>query len=68
MLMDLEKKEVVDLLPVRSVASLRSWLEHHPRVEATLRLDHREGPFIRSQLDRFDEDPDRRSRRDTAAA
>jgi hypothetical protein len=37
MLMDLEKKEVVDLLPVRSVASLRSWLEHHPGVEVIAR-------------------------------
>jgi transposase len=32
-LMDLEKKQVIDLLPVRSVASLATWLGSHPEAE-----------------------------------
>jgi transposase len=36
-LMDLEKKQVIDLLPVRSVASLATWLGSHPEVEIITR-------------------------------
>ena len=38
--MDLDKRQVVDLLPDRSVESLQAWLESHPGVEVISR-DHR---------------------------
>jgi transposase len=37
MLMDLEQKRVVDLLPVRSASSLADWLQEHPGVEIIAR-------------------------------
>jgi transposase len=37
MLMDLEQKRVVDLLPVRSALSLADWLREHPGVEIIAR-------------------------------
>jgi transposase len=37
MLMDLEQKRVVDLLPVRSASSLAEWLREHPGVEIIAR-------------------------------
>lgn len=36
-LVDLEKKRVVDLLPDRTTASLKGWLEQHPGVEIVTR-------------------------------
>jgi len=36
-LVDLEKKQVVDLLPDRTTASLKGWLEQHPGVEIVTR-------------------------------
>ena len=37
MLMDLERRRVVDLLPVRSAASFAEWLRLHPGVEMITR-------------------------------
>jgi transposase len=37
MLMDLEQRRVVDLLPVRSASSLADWLREHPGVEIIAR-------------------------------
>jgi transposase len=37
MLMDLERRRVVDLLPVRSAASFAEWLRQHPGVEMITR-------------------------------
>jgi transposase len=37
MLMDLEQRRVIDLLPVRSAASLADWLRQHPGVEIIAR-------------------------------
>jgi len=36
-LMDLETRRVIDLLPVRSVASVAAWLRSHPEVEVITR-------------------------------
>lgn len=36
-LMDLEQRQVIDLLPVRSAASFADWLRHHPGVEIIAR-------------------------------
>jgi transposase len=37
MLMDLERSQVIDLLPVRSAESLADWLSSHPEVEVITR-------------------------------
>ena len=37
MLMDLERRQVIDLLPVRSADSLAEWLQLHPGVEVVAR-------------------------------
>ena len=37
MLMDLEQRQVIDLLPVRSAASFADWLGRHPEVEIITR-------------------------------
>jgi transposase len=34
----LERREVVDVLPDRSTASMSDWLEHHPECGSTRRL------------------------------
>ena len=36
-LVDLERRQVVDLLPIRSAEVLRAWLERHPEVEVIAR-------------------------------
>jgi len=37
MLLDLEPKRLVDLLPVRSASSLADWLREHPGVQVIAR-------------------------------
>jgi len=37
MLMDLEQRQVIDLLPVRSAGSFANWLGKHPEVEVITR-------------------------------
>jgi hypothetical protein len=60
-LVDLERRGVVDLLPVRSAESLAAWLAHHPEIEFISRDRHglyadgsrRGAPQAQQVADRF---------------